>query len=202
MSTRNIERLLPALLLFLLAVPAQARDWKATERTEHYMVDGSTGMALYQSIGVNGPLIEARGRRTRTIAHTTWDLKWHRDYVRRGKACRLTGVKPFLVITTTLPKARAKLAAPVAAQWKAFAEGIAAHERVHGDLIRAMVDDMIVQTSELTVDNDPGCKAIRAEVQRRITAAHERYKDVTRAFETSEMAAGGNVRKLVLGLIR
>ena len=181
-----------------LSTPAAARDWQATEKTVHYAIDGATGMALYQSIGRNGPTVSLK----RVIARTDYELLWGRDYVPEGTACRLTAVRPFLTITYTLPRPRGALPAPVAAKWAAFIDGIVVHEQVHGAYMRGMVDDIIGETLGLIVQNDPQCQAIRAEVERRVIAAHARYKARNRAFEASEMAPGGNVHRLILGLVR
>lgn len=188
--------LLP-LAMSLAVLPAQAADWQPAERVEHYAVSGAGAAELYISIGENGPLI-GKGR---AIAHTNWDLKWRRDYQREGTACVLKSAKPFLTITTTLPKPAAKLAGPTAGLWKVFIEGIAAHESVHAADIVSMVDGIITATVGLTVPDDPQCKLIRAEVLKIVTAANEAYKAKSRAFDQSEMATGGNVHQLILGLV-
>lgn len=178
--------------------PAAARDWQATEHTVYYAIDGDTGLQLYRSIGQNGPQVSMR----RAIALTEYELLWGRDYTPDGNACRITRAEPFLTITYRLPRPRGSLAPPVAAKWAAFIEGMTIHEHIHGDLIGEMVDDIIAQTAGLVVQNDPNCQAIRAEVQARVIAAHERYKAKNRAFEADEMAPGGNVQQLVLGLVQ
>jgi predicted secreted Zn-dependent protease len=184
--------------LMLAALPARALDWTATEETVHYAIDGASGMALYQSIGANGPVVSLK----RAIARTDNELLWGRDYVPQGTACRLAEIRPFLTITYTLPRPRGALDGAVAAKWSAFIAGITTHEEVHGALMRSMVDDIIAQTDGLVVADDPGCRKIRAEVERRVIAAHARYKAQNRAFEASEMAPGGNIRGLIMGLVR
>ena len=101
-----------------------------------------------------------------------------------------------------LPRPRAALDGATGTKWATFIAGITAHEHVHGALMRGMVDDIIGETLGLVVEADPGCQKIRAEVERRVIAAHARYKAKNRAFEQSEMAPGGNVQRLVLGLVR
>ncbi|RKF05854.1 DUF922 domain-containing protein [Oceaniradius stylonematis] len=155
-------------------------------------------MALYRSIGANGPVVSLR----RAIALTEYELLWGRDYVPDGTACRLAEVRPFLTITYRLPRPRAALDGGTQAKWSTFIAGITAHEHVHGALMRGMVDDIIGETLGLVVTDDPGCQKIRAEVERRVIAAHARYKAKNRAFEQSEMAPGGNVQRLVLGLVK
>jgi predicted secreted Zn-dependent protease len=175
-----------AFALAFLAIPAQAADWQPRELVR-----------LYASIGESGPLIGT----TRTIALTSWELKWSRTYEPQGNACALVSAKPFLIITTTLPKPKAKLNDPAARLWKTFIDGIAAHEKVHAADIRAMTDGIISATVGLTIQNDPQCKLIRAEVLKLVSAANEGYKAKSRAFDRAEMADGGNVHALILGLV-
>ena len=163
----------------------------------HYAVSGATGAELYFSIGEKGPLIGT----VRTIALTNWDLKWRRDYQPDGTACVLKSALPFLTITTTLPKPAAKLPATAARHWKTFIDGITAHEKVHGQDIVAMTEEIIAGTVGLRQENDPGCKAIRTEVLKRVTAANEAYKAKSRAFDQAEMSDGGNVHRLILALV-
>jgi predicted secreted Zn-dependent protease len=186
-----------AFALAILAFPAQAADWQPVERIKHYAISGTTAPELYASIGESGPLIG----KTRTIALTNWDLKWRRDYQAEGSACVLKSAVPFLTITTSLPKPKARLSGAAARLWAVFVDGIAAHEKVHGGDIVTMVDDIIAATVGLRVENDPQCKLIRTEVLRLVTAANEAYKAKSRAFDKIEMSDGGNVHRLILGLV-
>jgi predicted secreted Zn-dependent protease len=183
--------------IFSIALPAHAADWQPVERVKLYAISGATGAELYAAIGERGPLIGA----VRAIAHTNWDLKWSRQYMPDGSACTLVSAKPFLTITTTLPKPAAALAGPAGRLWKVFSDGIAAHEKVHAAGIGAMVDEIITSTVGLRQENDPGCQAIRTEVLKRVTAANEAYKAKSRAFDQAEMSNGGNVQRLILGLV-
>lgn len=186
-----------ALAFAAIAFPAHAAGWQPVERVRHYAVSGAAGADLYFSIGENGPLIG----KSRAIALTQWDLKWRRDYRPQGTACALKSALPFLTITTTLPKPAAKLEGPAARLWKTFIDGITAHERVHAADINAMVDGIIAATAGLTVQDDPQCKLIRAEVLKIVNAANEAYKAKSRAFDGAEMAKGGNVHQLILALV-
>ncbi len=186
------------LFTFFIATDlAVAGGWKPVERIDAYAISGSTGPALYAAIGEKGPLIGT----VRTIAHTTWELKWSRKYVPDGAACKLVSAKPFLIITTTLPKPTAKLANPTAQLWKTFIDGIVAHEKIHAADIIDMVEDILTATVGLRLDNDKSCQAIRSEVFKRVTAANENYKSKSRAYDQIEMSSGGNVERLILQLV-
>jgi predicted secreted Zn-dependent protease len=178
--------------------PAAARDWQPREVVKSYAISGTTPIELYESIGANGPVI---GEGRRTIAVTRWELKWRRDYQPEGSACVLKSALPFLTITTTLPKPKAKLTGETARLWKIFIDGIAAHEKMHGADIIAMADGIIADTAGLRIENDPKCKLIRAEVLKRVEAANETYKTKARAFDQVEMSKNGHVQQLILGLV-
>ena len=186
-----------ALAFLCLAFSAAAAGRQPLEQVKHYAVYGAAGAELYASIGENGPRIGA----ARTIALTSWDLKWRRDYQKQGSACVLKSAKPFLTITTILPKPAAGLPGPADQLWKTFIDGIAAHERVHAADINAMTQGIIAATVGLSVQNDPQCKLIRAEVLKRVKDANQAYKAKSRAFDQAEMAKGGNVQRLILGLV-
>ncbi len=196
MNRLALTCLAPAAAL-LAAAPASAADWKATEVEETYSISGTSTPELYASIGDNGPRIGP----TRTIAVTNYDLKWRRTYVPEGTSCRLAAAIPFLTITYTLPKPSAKLPAATAALWKTFADGIRAHEKVHGDYVKQMTQDILDTTVGMVVEDDPGCRKIKEKVKEPILAAGLAYKARNRAFEQRELAKGGNVHQLILALV-
>jgi predicted secreted Zn-dependent protease len=192
-------RLATIALLTLLASPAQSADWKATEIEKHYKIDGTTPIALYKSIGEKGPVI--KGNR-RTIAITTWDLKWRRDYQRKGAGCTLASALPFLKITYELPQPAQKLPSPTNAAWQAFYQGIKTHEHQHGAMLRNMTQVIINQTVGLTTETDDGnCNRLREQVLAKVKQSFDAYTRQSFAFDREEMSKGGNVQKLVLGLL-
>jgi predicted secreted Zn-dependent protease len=186
------------LLPLLLPFPALAADWTAVEKTETYAIAGASGPALYASIGSKGPLLGD----TRTIAYTTFDLKWSRDYrPQPDGSCRLVSGKPWLTITYRLPKPSQKLSGPVAENWKRFIDGMTAHEKVHGQHIREMVDRIIATTVGVTVPDDPGCRKIREVLQTPLAEASLEQRARSNAFDREEMSPGGNVHGLILDLV-
>lgn len=187
-----------ATALLVCALPARA-DIRPTEVVKTYAISGTSGMALYQSIGANGPLL--RGGAASAIAKTDFDLKWGRDYKRDGNDCVLAVVRPFLTITYTLPKPADRLPPDVAARWQTFIAGIRAHEAVHGQYVTEMAQQIYDTTLGYRQKNDPNCKTIRNAIQTPLKAAFTRYKARNRAFEQAEMAAGGNVQGLILELV-
>ncbi len=182
-----------------LCLPAHAAQWQANEQIKPYSISGKTSRELYRSIGKNGPRI---GDGRKTIAHTTFDLKWRRNYKPRGNSCVLVSAKPFMTIIYTMPKPRLKLREPTASQWKHFYNGILIHEKVHGTYARELVERIIKTTVGLTVKNDRKCQKIRAEVLTRVKAAYGEYGARSGKFDRAEMTTGGNVRGLVNVLLR
>ncbi len=195
----RMRRLTALLALCYLATPAHAEiRAKLVETT--YAISGSTGKALYVSIGERGPRL--RGGASSAIAKTDFDLKWGRDYVREGNGCVLKAARPFLTVTYTLPEPVGPLPSETAARWRVFIAGIRAHEAVHGRYVEEMAQEIYDATVGFRQQNDPGCKAIRDAIQAPLKAAYARYKAKNAAFERSEMAPGGNIHRLIADLVR
>ncbi len=191
-------RLLVSAAVLLCASPALAADWKATEQVRTYKVSGASGIELYESMGAKGPLLGG----SRAIATTTFDLRWRRDYrPQPDGSCRLESAIPFLTIIYNWPEPARKLAEPTASLWKTFIEGIRTHERVHGDHMREMTQRILDTTVGLTVADDPKCEKIRQEIQKPLAAASEEQRRRSRDFDKVEMSDGGNVHRLILGLV-
>ena len=186
-----------ALWGIILPWPAAAAEWKPAERVETYGVTGDTGIDLYRSIGENGPNVGVG----RAIAYTTFDLKWSRDYrPQPDGACRLVTAKPWLTIIYKLPKA-GKLPPATQRLWDVFAAGIAAHERVHGEIILDMVKQIEAFSVGLTAPDDPGCRKVRAVLQKRLGELSQEQRAKGRDFDKVEMSDGGNVHRLILALV-
>jgi predicted secreted Zn-dependent protease len=194
-AARVVAGVLAALSAFAPA-PATAGG-SVSERVETYAVSGSTGAALYESIGLHGP--KAGGGRA--IAHTGFRLTWRRDYQNRGSACVLASAVPKLVITYTLPKAKGRLSPDVAASWKTFVDGVAAHERVHGQHIRELVEKIEAASIGLSAENDPKCAKVRATLQARLKVLSDERVAREQDFDRAELSPGGTVHQLILTLV-
>lgn len=181
----------------LLAGPAAAQEWQATERVEPYTVQGTTGLEIYRSIGERGPKLGI----ARVIAHTGFKLTWTRKYERQGDACVITVNKPKLVITYTLPKLKSKLSEPLKGRWDTFIAGVTAHEKIHGDFIKDMVKQIEAMSVGMTVENDPNCKKIRPQLQARLGELSDAQRARSRDFDKVELSDGGNVHQLILQLV-
>jgi predicted secreted Zn-dependent protease len=194
-------RTLLALALTLLALPAQAEIRTQTvEKT--YPIAGTTGRALYASIGERGPRI--RKGASSAVAKTDFDLKWGRDYVRDGDACVLAAARPFLTVTYTLPEPVQKLPPETAARWKTFIAAIRAHEAVHGKVYRGDGAGNLRHDRRLQAGERSRLQARSATRSRpRSRQAYARYKATrTPPSRKAEMANGGPIHRLILELIR
>ncbi len=84
---------------------------------------------------------------------------------------------------------------------EAVYDGLAAHERVHGQHIIEMVQAIQDVSVGLSAPNDPGCHKVRAELQSHLKRLSDEQRARGRAFDRIEMGDGGNVHQLVLGLL-
>jgi predicted secreted Zn-dependent protease len=169
----------------------------SADTVETYAISGQTGADLYASIGEKGPLLG----QNRVIAHTRFKLTWRRDYQTRGKDCVLASAIPKLTIITTLPRPQSPLPPSVRTAWDRFIDGVRAHEAVHGQYVRDLVAEIEAATIGLVQPDDPACKAIRLEMNRRLGAISDRRRDRDRDFDRREFTEGGAVHALILALV-
>ncbi|NBB46759.1 DUF922 domain-containing protein [Rhizobium sp. CRIBSB] len=174
-----------------------AADWQATERVEHYKVNGTSPMELYQSIGERGPKLSLG----RVIAHTTFKLTWQRDYQQQGQACVLATAKPKLLITYTLPRPAQKLAPEVAAKWEVFYDGIVTHEKLHGQFMKDLTQQIQDVSIGLRDENDPGCKKVRAALQAQLKPISDAHVARHSEYDQVELSPGGAVHQLILAFL-
>ena len=202
MRPTHVIRLLSfaaALAAACIAFTQPALAWDPVEQVKTYPVSGQSGPELYKSIGENGPVISGARR---TIAHTTFKLTWRRDYRERPDGgCVIAANVPKLIITYTLPKPLGPVPAGVASSWKRFYDGLAAHERVHGQYIIEMVQAIQDISVGLSAPADPGCHKVRAELQTHLKRLSDEQRARGREFDRVEMGDGGAVQQLVLGLL-
>ena len=195
-----VSRILCGLFAAIAAsAPATARaDWKPVEKVEAYSVSGTSGPELYASIGERGP----KAGIGRAIAFTNFKLTWSRDYQPQPDgACTLVSARPKLIISYHLPKSSEKLPEPIATNWKVFIDGVRRHERVHGEMIVAMVKEIETFSVGLSAPDDPNCKKIRARLQERLAQISQRQRQKSRDFDKVELSDGGAVHQLILNLV-
>lgn len=195
----DIRRYAMALCLAFSPVAAHA-EWKAVETIKTYMIAGTSGAELYDSIGERGPLL---GPKMRAIAHTDFKLTWTRKYEPQPDgACMITVNIPRLIITYTLPKPSASLPASTRRSWQRFIAGVEAHERVHGGYIKDMVREIEAMSVGFSVPDDPKCSKIRVELTKRLGEISQRERQRNTDFDKVEFSDGGNLQQLVLKLVR
>ncbi len=185
------------LISIVTALPVVAQEWQAIEKVDHYKVSGTSPMALYQSVGERGPKLSLG----RVIAHTTFKLTWQRDYQQQGSACVLASAKPKLIITYTLPKPTQKLSPDVAAKWEAFYDGIVEHEKLHGQFMKDLTQQIQDVSIGLRDENDPGCKKVRAALQAQLKPISDAHVARHSEYDQVEMSPGGAVHQLILAFL-
>jgi predicted secreted Zn-dependent protease len=196
---RNIA-IYGALALSLCFPPSAvlAQDWQPVEKIQTYSVRGETGLDLYRSIGDRGP----ESGVTRAIAVTSFKLTWTRKYDPQPDGrCVLTVARPKLIITTVLPKPASRLPSGLAAAWKTFIDGVAAHEKVHAQMITDMVREIEAMSVGFSAPDDPKCSQIRKDLTKRLGEISMAQRARSRDFDRVELSEGGNVHQLVLQLV-
>lgn len=173
-------------------------DWQATEIVRTYAISGKSGAALYQSIGVRGPKVSGERR---AIAHTSFRLTWTRKYQVQAKSCILATAVPKLTITYTLPRPAGALPDGMRQSWDKFIAGVAAHEKVHGELIRNLTRQIEAATIGLTVPDDPDCRKIKPVMTERLSALAATHRKRNSDFDQAELSPGGKVHQLILELV-
>lgn len=158
-----------------------------------YPISGSTGFELYESIGRNGP----KG----AVAETRYTLTWQRLFDEEGGDCRLVRLRPRLTITKVVPKPRGSLPPALQRKWDVFIDGVHRHEDQHVRMLREMVAATQAAAAGAVVENDPTCAKVKKKVTRHIDDGVASYKANSRAFDREELSDGGNVHRLILGLV-
>ena len=195
--TRGLRLLAAAAAIVWMPAAAHA-DWKPVEKIEHYRVSGSSGIDLYRSIGENGPQVGVG----RAIAFTDFKLLWSRDYSPQPDgSCTLVSAHPSLTIIYRLPKASGDMPAATRRLWETFVNGVAAHEKVHGEFMVDLVKAIEATSVGLSAPNNPDCQKVRAELQSRLGPLSQEQRRRSREFDQVELTDGGNVHRLVLALV-
>jgi len=199
-------RVIKAVRLCVLAaclapLPAAAQSaWQAVEKIQAYAIKGRTGPELYASIGEHGPKVGSL--KLRTIAHTNFTLTWSRKYERQDDgSCMLVSARPNLTITYMLPRPSEKLPPAIRRNWEVFYNGVHAHERVHGDIIKDMVREIEQLSIGFSTPEDPDCRKVRTNLTRRLAEISLMQRQRSRDFDQVEMSDGGNVHQLILALV-
>ena len=198
MAKRLVRMALCLMALAAGCAVASGADWQPLEKVETYAVPGTTGPALYASIGERGPQVGGSGR---AIAYTNFRLTWSRDYQPRDGGCTIASARPKLIITYTLPKAVDTLSGVTRRNWDVFIAGVREHEKVHGRIIEEMVRKIEAYSVGLTVADDPECRRIRKVLTERLTQLSLEQRQRSRDFDRDELGNNGNIQQLVLMLV-
>lgn len=67
--------------------------------------------------------------------------------------------------------------------------------------MKAMLKRIEATTIGVSVPNDPGCQKIRKQIQTPLSEASLAQRQESSEFDRVEMGPGGNIQRLVLGLV-
>jgi predicted secreted Zn-dependent protease len=104
-------------------------------------------------------------------------------------------------LTYTLPKPAARLPASAQSSWETFLDGVHQHELVHGQMIKDMVMAIEAASVGMTTNDDPHCRKIRVDLTKRLGELSAKQRQRSRDFDQAELSEGGNIHRLVLGLV-
>lgn len=183
----------------MLAAGSASADVQVSIKKTNYDITGKTGVALLQAMDRRGP---KHGLLTRAIAQTGYTVGWEIEWDSRGDVCRVKNAAAQLAITYTFPRVVNDVSPDLKRRWTRFMQGVRKHEERHGTIARQMVDTAERAVSGLSMKNDPGCRKSQAEVKRRVDAIYADYEARQMRYDAREHAAGGNVDKLVIALVK
>jgi len=168
-------------------------------KTRTYAVSGANGADLYQSMVRRGP---RHGFVSRAIAQTSYTVEWQAEVVSSANACRVVRAQPVLSITYTYPQPSRSMSAEMRGRWQRFMTGVKKHEEKHGAIASEMVRAAEASVKGLRVKNDPSCRKTRVEVKKRADKIYAAYEARQIAFDAREHRDGGNIDRLILGLVK
>jgi predicted secreted Zn-dependent protease len=188
-----------AVMSFIGVTQSALAEIKVNTNTTSYAIVGSTGHELLKQMDRKGP---KHGFLTRAIAQTRYAVKWDISWASSGKGCRVDKVGAVLDVSYNYPRVASPMSPALGKRWNAFLRGVRKHEEVHGALARRMVVAAEKSVRNLSVKDDPKCRAARAEVKKRVNAVYAKYEAQQIAFDEREHRDGGPVEKLVERLAR
>lgn len=195
----NLLRFCGVSMVALAAGVTMAAAEKIKVKTQTYSISGASGAELYQSMVRHGP---RHGFVSRAIAQTSYTVEWQAEVLAVGTTCRVVRANPVLSITYTYPQPGRAISAEMSRRWQRFMKGVKRHEQTHGSIARQMVRAAEVSVRGLKVANDPGCRKTRAEVKKRADTVYAAFEARQLKFDAKEHRDGGNIDKLILGLVK
>ncbi len=72
---------------------------------------------------------------------------------------------------------------------------------MHGEYIKEMVRKIEMATTGMSVANDPRCRKFKTELNKVLSALFQEQRQKGRDFDRADMAEGGNIHQLILGLV-
>ncbi|MAZ82624.1 MAG: hypothetical protein CME90_03320 [Hoeflea sp.] len=183
MNTRKIGATASA-----LAIAASCLAWwgpanaEVTQVIHHYDVRGTDVQGLKNSIRLGGPL----GGRAFGLTNVVIEPQF--AFMSDGVNCKTAKVQVNMDINMTLPQwdeAR-PVPASVSGQWKTLEDTVRAHEQMHvtiAEEFAARIEHVIS-----TASSTDGCKALQAELTKKVRGLQMAHRFAQRAFDVEERA--------------
>jgi predicted secreted Zn-dependent protease len=172
---------------------------KVAVKTEYYQISGKTGQALLDAMDRTGP---KHGFLTRAIAQTRYSMHTTADWRQLNGVCRSHNVKVNLAITYVYPRPVAKFDARLARRWGHFMAGVVTHEKKHGQIAQEMAVAAARTISKMAVRDRPNCPNVQRLMKSKVNAVVAEYERRQERFDNQEHRNGGNIDRLVGGLLK
>ncbi|MBE7183674.1 MAG: DUF922 domain-containing protein [Methylobacterium mesophilicum] len=182
------------------AVSGQAlAGTKVDATTKTYNISGRTGAELVAAMDRKGP---RQGFTTRAIAQTKYTVGWDFEWEVDNGSCRLSNADGLLNMTYTFPKIGNSVSPDLQRRWTKFFSGVETHEQRHGRLAQQMMRTAEKSVTGISSRNDSDCRRTLAAAKRKIATVYAKYEAQQVQFDKVEHREGGNVQRLISGLVR
>ena len=82
-----------------------------------------------------------------------------------------------------------------------FYDGIVEHEKLHGQFMKDLTQNIQDVSIGLRDENDPGCKKVRAALQAQLKPISDAHVARHSEYDQVEMSPGGAVHQLILAFL-
>lgn len=152
--------------------------------TTYYPVSGTSTEAIFADIETNGPSDDS-GQRGSGLTSVVWGYEWQRDTTSDGE-CVIDSMTIRADMTIELPQHtdEASLDASTLANWREYADGVAAHEQRHVDIYLAGANDIKNALEE--VGSKPDCDELKDDISTIWSDQQSRINSLQEAFHSEE----------------
>ncbi len=153
--------------------------------TSYYPVFGKSAEEIFAYMEAYGP-VDDKGARASGVTHYKSRLDWRTSG--DSSACTIGSMTIYVDLEIVLPvlDGLAQLPADLQANWRRFADGVAAHEQRHIDIYTAGAN--AVRSRMLALEPSAGCSALATNVNNVWTLEQKNTDDAQEKFHRDERA--------------